>query len=849
MAGRCDFEDTIRAGERNRDTARLVANWCAHAHVEKFGGIGLIEAQTGLPIGHHGIACDHAPVGGMSCWELRDSVIDFYDRNCSTCEKRRPVRLPNIIEIIAERDRTRDQRRAHEAAAETKAAEEFRLRDEERDALRPALDAVNRTILDDVAAYDRDRTQENLGRLTGAARMAPERFQERLKSYLTSLAEGQPWFAEAGVLMLHAIGADRSVVARLALSLMAGDWSEPHLVDIVLDRVGEENADSVRLALPAIVDLASPDHENSFGQSPRHDERLLLSYWKRHSTVILDEVEGMLASRQRHKAEMAGRLLSVLQRTDPAAADPVARSLVSTYVRARLLIDDLKDEDDTLPYLLDALQGAFLSAPELLDRLLQEYSAGSDRMSAGRIYKVYARMLGWKRDDEPLLLAPHRIAMTRLVWAATTVNEPNVLQTIASTFHRLPDRLAPVVRCEVGAIVGAAFLLADRVAAIDAEARGRDQDMLSFMERRNRRSTLASLMSHLLEWTAEASVGHPAAMDNLLALMDTIPEDREELRGRSLAALQHLAEDVDGLRRFLPHLYHGLVGSSVMVRSLSATAVGELRYRARRNVPPLVFEAFCALLGDPYVAVHKAAANALIHSSIPEEYRGRVAAALMSIVQHYRTLSHEDNFLAKCVRLLAGMADDFGRASRGVRNYLIDVAMGLDPVFLQSEIGSLSHTLGIEPAFGKLAARMLPSMADRINRSDNGEALIQSLSPEAVRLHAAELREAAVSVAHDDLRLSLSVVETMSRSGANEEAVGLAAALIEAFEDNTHFRYRRLTIRLVLLGLQLERVAASGDRQARQRIRTEWEQASGELAAADREHRERDRRAGLPFAG
>ncbi|HEX4262239.1 MAG TPA: hypothetical protein VHY76_14170 [Acetobacteraceae bacterium] len=153
----------------------------------------------------------------------------------------------------------------------------------------------------------------------------------------------------------------------------------------------------MRLALPAIVDLASPDYGNSFVRTPRRDERPLLAFWKHHRTIILKAVEEVLASRRLYTVEMAGRLLSMVQRTDPAAADPVAQSLVSTYVRARLLIDDVEGEED-LPHMGDALEGVFLTAPEVLNRLLQEYAAGSDRLSAGRIHKIYARLLDWRRD-------------------------------------------------------------------------------------------------------------------------------------------------------------------------------------------------------------------------------------------------------------------------------------------------------------------------------------------------------------------------------------------------------------------------------------------------------------------
>lgn len=54
------IERAIVAGKRNKATVELVLNWCAHATITRTGGIGLIEAQTGLPIGHLGMGRPYA---------------------------------------------------------------------------------------------------------------------------------------------------------------------------------------------------------------------------------------------------------------------------------------------------------------------------------------------------------------------------------------------------------------------------------------------------------------------------------------------------------------------------------------------------------------------------------------------------------------------------------------------------------------------------------------------------------------------------------------------------------------------------------------------------------------------
>jgi len=63
--------------------------------IENHGGVGLIQVQTGLPIGHLAMACDYAASGStMASWDLADAALDFHGRNCVGCTYRKPVSLP-----------------------------------------------------------------------------------------------------------------------------------------------------------------------------------------------------------------------------------------------------------------------------------------------------------------------------------------------------------------------------------------------------------------------------------------------------------------------------------------------------------------------------------------------------------------------------------------------------------------------------------------------------------------------------------------------------------------------------------------------------------------------------------
>jgi len=116
MAMDDQIQQAIQIGERNKRIIELAQNWCAHLEVRQSGGVGLVEIETGLPIGMRSFKCPYASAAGMAGIDLEYIALDFYDRNCINCKERRPVRLPNLATtIVADRDTARQ--RASDAAA------------------------------------------------------------------------------------------------------------------------------------------------------------------------------------------------------------------------------------------------------------------------------------------------------------------------------------------------------------------------------------------------------------------------------------------------------------------------------------------------------------------------------------------------------------------------------------------------------------------------------------------------------------------------------------------------------------------------------------------------------------
>lgn len=848
MIGRRDFDEAIGNGERNREATTLVRNWCANARV-RAESLGMLAQHTGLPIGHHSIECDYATDGTTShFYELRDGALDFYDRNCVGCDKRSGGRLPNLTELVAARDRERE--RHEDAALKAAAAAEAALtaRDERRDQLRPGLSPVAQTLIDDIGAYDRNQSRENLDRLMRSAEMAPEHFSEPLVEYILSVCEDGQWLDAPGLKMLAAIGANPQRLAAIAAGTLARGRHDSLAATVLTPRVKHLDRDDAHKATPGAMNLANPDRRFSPGRAEAApDPALLHALHEHHAEAVGSAVERLLGTRRVHSAELAGRGLVALLAKHPGAATPHARSLVATYVRAPLLLDDLDELNNNMNAVADAIVGAFDADPQGTDKLLQEYAEGASKESAARVHELYGRALRPRWEGTlPVGSERVRIAFRRLLWATTGEFNQELMQTAISTFRDGNRHLEDVARLELDALLGAPFLLADRLDQLEAAPLD-PANPLASIERANHRSAIRAVMKGLLDLAARAGSSDAALLPRLSGFLDAIPEDRNELRGIAVEEFARLADDVAGLQFYLPHLYRAMVGPSSLERAHAAKAVGDLRQSALGNVPLLLFEAFGLLLNDSYVIVHKAAARAFRSSAIPEQFRRDALWAIYHLVRHYRTKSDEDNFVAECVRTLAGAAEEFGEQAKAMRRYLIDVCMDIDPLYLRQHMRGLSHTLGTEPAFVRVVVRMLPTMIDRYNRNDEAETLVRRLSSPAIRGHEAEFEALGVQLAGFEQWMTLVIIDALARAGAGGAASRVAQARVEALEDIPRNRGTRLFARLVALAFEFEETVATGDAAALDRVVAEWTQVEAAMQGHREEQRERDSRSRLPF--
>ena len=179
------IQETVAHGQKNQRTAERIQNWCKNARISRFGGIGLVEQMTGVPIGHMGVECDHAPTGGMQSWDLEAAAIDFYVRNCEHCDKRTPGVGPDIeplIQVYKEGETARAKEQAERQELEAQRRSE---RKRELDKLRATGSQETNQIVDLIDSIEKDEDGNPAEKLVRFAHLAPETFSTTIIEFLT----------------------------------------------------------------------------------------------------------------------------------------------------------------------------------------------------------------------------------------------------------------------------------------------------------------------------------------------------------------------------------------------------------------------------------------------------------------------------------------------------------------------------------------------------------------------------------------------------------------------------------------------------------------------------------------
>ncbi|WP_344353876.1 hypothetical protein, partial [Streptomyces nogalater] len=121
------FDDAVRTGRKNAVTMEMARRHCLNMTFTEFGGQGMAEAATGLPINTRQVSCLVAH-GGASA-NLDWIVGEFYEQHCVGCSHRRPTGdVPNLATVMDERKEAAARAEEAERAETAKRPEGARMR-------------------------------------------------------------------------------------------------------------------------------------------------------------------------------------------------------------------------------------------------------------------------------------------------------------------------------------------------------------------------------------------------------------------------------------------------------------------------------------------------------------------------------------------------------------------------------------------------------------------------------------------------------------------------------------------------------------------------------------------------
>ena len=818
-----EIQRAVDIGVANKRVIELVQNWCAHATCEKYGGTGLVEIQTGLPIGMRRFYCPHASAAGMAGMQLDFVALDFYDRNCSGCQKRHPVRLPNISELLAERDRARRQATEADTRAADDRAIALKERTARREALSQGLDPATSGILGLIEQLDLEPGEHNSRMLSETVLATPTRFGGNVIEALFDLCETEQCKADPALAALATVGADGERLCRAALALLARGVRSTIAGEIVAKNLEETHSDLVTAALTFVIGLAMPvhgfDYEDELPASPEALRRVYCLF----PDTMLYGVQNLLRNPAKHlRIAVANAVLEVLE-IDSSFGLKVMDGLIASLT----LPDDLYGRyGSARGWAAKALARIMRDHPRDVDERIQREINLADEEKIESLFDVYERVFRWGEGDDqnrtPEITGAHELAYGRMVEVVALRTRGRRLSK-AIWFLRGPAKRYPdLLERYAESLLGASALIASELDAPTSPLLdiGGPPNLLRAMEMQSERQSLFFALGAAMEAVAAGALHNPKGVAvSIVRTYDSLDDRHERFKAALVRCLGAVAADPRGLAYALPPIYDAMTSQSILVRGEAASAYARIAQESPDDLPPLLHEGFILLLGDPYVFVHSQALEAIRHVSVPEPYVSRVRDIVLRLAAaHGADRKHED-VLVKCIAAALSLLRDEGNGPG--RTMIIALINRLSVRSAAALIREESYLLRGESGLGTVLVRTLrdPDTDEYLAGICLSE--LRHVPATEIALEAANLRQAEADWTREE-DMTDEVLDLLCGIGLWSAAVDVARDATERLTDTRWDRPSKIKSRLRQLAAEIEEAVARGDAGAIERLSREW---------------------------
>jgi hypothetical protein len=806
----------IQIGEENAVILKLCQNFCANLQVERFGGTGMVEVATGLPIGSRSFKCQHASAGGMAGMDLRMIALDFYDRNCKGCQKRIPIRMPNLTDVVAERDEEILERHRQAQQQQDARQEAYRKRSEARKRAKLDCDEPTAGLIDAIDRLDEGNTPEAGEVLVELARVASHAFDPRVTDLLYSLAESTDSITvnESVFGTLRIVSNDTRRLCSLALKFLA-KYPNSVAADIVAQFVDDSQASLIPAALPHLIYLAGPDEHRFLGPPLPEEPAGLKAVYRVTPRLVLTAFEKGLAGSQKIARTRVVHAISTLRESDPGCGI----SLIPLLVASTELPDDGYSVGSAETWVQDLLAEMLEANFEAADAPLSEAfrRLDSQRSDAG-LDQVYLRMFrGFRhRQREERRMSPaHETIFARLVSILSTKSAEQGSTDLLEFLRQDAIHYIDLVERHLDGLLGAlAILNEERTSEVASFLQLElPPNPLAAMEASQRKQHLYWLVSAVAKLLGEAAERRPETIGK--ALVDTlekVSDGHDDLRASLVEAIGIMGRNRVALPQVLPLLYGALTGQSTLVRASAIRAYGDVLGRTPEDLPPLLHETFLTSLTDPFVIVHSAAVHLLDRHRLPHAYDEQLEFHVLLLIEAHSRGSGDRNLLKTALDVYL----DFQRGKPekmpdALCDWIIE-RIGRCKLYEADDImkwhcASLWH----RPKFLQLLLGYLKNPQLNEHQTTNLLEVLEKAPANMLRTSAAEVLSAFKSLIDSEYYAIDAGIEILTCSGLWDEARALAEHEETRLGNSEWERARKLASQERVLGCSIEAFAQRGD--------------------------------------
>lgn len=804
------FDEAIETGIRNLRAVELLNNWCSHSEFIRSGGIGMIEAETGLPIGHLGVQCKFVKQNSMLSWLLEDSVYSFYKENCKECGQRTPVGFPNILEFVVPREKAAEERNLARKKREKQKKQEQLNRQNERKILRLTLTLEETFVLDLLDELDQEDIEQNDPRLEQLANLAPETFTGTIIEHLLPkiLYEKLPYSIPAAKALIKT---SLPVPQKLPIAVYLVNNNEdlPSAIDIIiLEATNLSQNDFIEVLLQFTRMAIEPPPEiifNTFDQKNlNHNPIQSLFQIKRNDVfTVVDKY-----MQDTHPSKIQSAIEIILAIDNDELLLKHIRSVFAILMRRRTLLPDERQNSSVIHYLREAATTYLNRFPIESDKTIQAYLADKDDIGSNEANRAYKSVLRDHDREKSKIGMTQKIAFKRLLWAAVA-NPENNMDDANQFFRYSCDELSELAVEHFDDLIGAAATLSEKYEQLDKDnILEIKENFYDQLDKNHKRRAIDSLQNVLIDW---AAVGAKArgneGIKDFLNLYRNLPKEQIQMRGNMISRVPTLLTGIESLTLVLPDWYSAIMDGETLIRARAVQAWENINYDLVKNFPDLFFEAYSVLLLDQYVIVHKSAVRSLRHRSFPKEKTYLIKSQLWNLICHYAKLDKQDDFIVECIDVFSSQCLSNEEKTGDIGLYLSKILLSLEEDALYEAINTLHYHFNNIPSFIDVALKAIQDEYTRNISIDNCLSVILKSTPDNLRDSKTNLQKAFNSLKPfkpEQFTEALVYIIALSKTGDNTATEFCLKELLEGIpKDDRHTQWK-LEATLVSIAAYME---------------------------------------------